>query len=230
MPTPIHLACASDSSRFAINGVLYERKPGHRPIVVGTNGKALAIVPVGDESPRDSAPVTAIIPTRIVQQALRGKKPKDPLAPRLTVDTGAGNASAPFGSGTLSFGLIGGTFPPFMDVLPHGQDDENYTAVTLDAGLLVDLALAIGAGDHGEGCKVTILAPKNASKPLLVMSARGGDSDGAVGVLMPAAPGSLNPLEQWRKRLTGLGVKIAPAAVPAATQPDGDTHTKGGAA
>lgn len=123
-------ATAVENARFAINGVLMERK-GKRLRLVGTDGKRLAVAAgacTGDGE------MTLIVPSKSLNILV--KMLGDPDS---KVVIGKADGQAVFqveGVGTLVTSLVEGTFPPFEDVIPKDQDKR----VTFDAA---DLATAI---------------------------------------------------------------------------------------
>jgi DNA polymerase-3 subunit beta len=116
-------ATAVENARFAINGVLMERK-GKRIRLVGTDGKRLAV----------AAGSCTGVPSKSLN--ILTKMLGDPDS---KVVIGKADGQAVFqvdGVGTLVTSLVEGTFPPFEDVIPKDQDKR----VTFDAA---DLAAAI---------------------------------------------------------------------------------------
>jgi len=123
-------ATAVENARFAINGVLMERK-GKRIRLVGTDGKRLAVAAGGCSGDGD---MTLIVPAKSLNILV--KMLGDPDS---TVTIAKADGQAVFqvnGVGTLVTSLVEGTFPPFEDVIPKDQDKR----VTFDAA---DLAAAI---------------------------------------------------------------------------------------
>ena len=123
-------ATAVENARFAINGVLMERK-GKRIRLVGTDGKRLAVASGGCSGDGE---MTFIVPSKSLNILL--KMLSDPDA---KVVIGRADGQAVFqveGVGTLVTSLVEGTFPPFEDVIPKDHDKR----VTFDAA---DLAAAI---------------------------------------------------------------------------------------
>lgn len=114
-------ATAAESSRYAINGVLFDRK-GKKLRMVATDGRRLA-VSRGDCQKSADGDTSCIIPTKALNLVLR--LIDDPDAPiRIAVDenqilfaVGEGLDAA-----VLSSNLVEGVFPPFEDVIPRDQD------------------------------------------------------------------------------------------------------------
>lgn len=131
-------AAAAEHSRYAINGVLFERD-GKKLRLVATDGRRLAVAR-GEAKPASGGKdgkVACIVPTKALN--LLGKLIVDPDA---TVKMAIEENQAVFnvGEGTdaavLSTNLVEGAFPPFEDVIPKDQDKK----VTFDAA---ELASAI---------------------------------------------------------------------------------------
>lgn len=123
-------ATAVENARFAINGVLMERK-GKRIRLVGTDGKRLAVAAGACSGEGD---MTFIVPSKSLNILV--KMLGDPDA---KVVIGNADGQAVFqveGAGTLVTSLVEGTFPPFEDVIPKDHDKR----VSFDA---TDLATAI---------------------------------------------------------------------------------------
>jgi len=123
-------AAAAEHSRYAINGVLFDRD-GRKLQLVATDGRRLAVAKgtchTGDGKSRTIVPVKAL--------SLLGKLINDPETPvRIALDesqilfqVGQGPDSA-----LLTSNLVEGAFPPFEDVIPKDQDKR----VTFEAGAL----------------------------------------------------------------------------------------------
>lgn len=115
-------ATAVENSRYAISGVLFDRK-GKRAQMVATDGRRLAIcraecLPGGDEGD-----FTAIVPGKTL--GVLGRLLSDPEAtveiarqgPAIWFRAGEGGEQA-----CLSSSLVEGVFPPFEDVIPKEHD------------------------------------------------------------------------------------------------------------
>ena len=113
-------AIAAESSRFAISGVLVEKR-GKQLRFVATDGRRLAVA-IGDVEggPEDE---TFILPSKPLQ--ILNKLVDDPDA---TVSIVRDESQAIFRIGegadaaVLSTNLVEGKFPPFEDVIPKDQD------------------------------------------------------------------------------------------------------------
>ena len=126
-------AAAVEHSRYAINGVLFERK-GNKLRLVATDGRRLAMAT--GESRSGEGERSCIVPTKALK--LVPKLVDDPGAPiRLAIEEhqilmAFGDADAPGETAVLSSNLVEGAFPPFEDVVPKEQDKK----VSFDAGIL----------------------------------------------------------------------------------------------
>jgi len=113
-------AAAAEHSRYAINGVLYERT-GNKIRMVATDGRRLALAKGSCHG--NDGQASCIIPTKALN--LINRLIDDPEAPvRLAVEEnqiimqiGEGGDAA-----VLSSNLVEGAFPPFEDVIPKDQD------------------------------------------------------------------------------------------------------------
>ncbi|MCG8432453.1 MAG: DNA polymerase III subunit beta, partial [Gammaproteobacteria bacterium] len=112
-------ATARENSRYAINGVLFERE-GNKVAVVATDGHRLALARGecrssggGDEKQ------TAIIPTKALTMLLRLLSDTD-----ATVKSKVADNQILFATDTavLSSNLVEGNFPPYKDVIPKDGD------------------------------------------------------------------------------------------------------------
>ena len=138
LPPPIGrtvFATAVENSRYAINGVLLERKGRHLRMVA-TDGRRLAVAR-GECSTNAEEDASSIIPTKALNVLSRlMSDPDEPVRVRrdhnqILFQVGDGPA-APM----LSSNLVEGSFPPFEDVIPKDQDKR----VEFDSG---DLSSAV---------------------------------------------------------------------------------------
>lgn len=127
-------AAAAEHSRYAINGVLFERE-GKKLRLVATDGRRLALArgeckPVS--GPKEGK-VTCIVPTKALN--LLGKLITDPESV-VRMANEENQAIFAVGEGAdaavLSTNLVEGAFPPFEDVIPKDQDKR----VTFDSAML----------------------------------------------------------------------------------------------
>ncbi len=125
-------AAAVEHSRYAINGVLFERS-GSKLRLVATDGRRLAMATGPAEGTDDRS---CIVPTKALKLAL--KLVDDPDATiRMAIDDNQvlfafGGGDTPGETAVLSSNLVEGAFPPFDDVVPKEQDKK----VTFDAATL----------------------------------------------------------------------------------------------
>jgi DNA polymerase-3 subunit beta len=123
-------AAAAEHSRYAINGILFDRD-GRNLRMVATDGRRLAVATGHCENVKEKA--TCIIPTKAL--GLIDKLITDPDA---SVRVAVLENQALFGVGegpgeaVLSSNLVEGSFPPFEDVIPKDQDKK----VTSDVEVL----------------------------------------------------------------------------------------------
>jgi DNA polymerase-3 subunit beta len=129
-------AAAAEHSRYAINGVLFERD-GKKLRLVATDGRRLAVARGEARPTTKDGKATCIVPTKALN--LLGKLIVDPEASvKMAIEENQAVFSIGEGSdaAVLSTNLVEGAFPPFEDVIPKDQDKK----VTFDAS---ELASAI---------------------------------------------------------------------------------------
>jgi DNA polymerase III subunit beta len=126
-------AAAAEHSRYAINGVLFERD-GKRLRMVATDGRRLALAR-GDAKPASGAPAKAmcIVPTKALN--LLNRLIDDPES-SVKIAIEENQALFQVGEGpdaaVLSSNLVEGAFPPFEDVIPKDQDKKvTFDSITL---------------------------------------------------------------------------------------------------
>ncbi|MCA9294997.1 MAG: DNA polymerase III subunit beta [Phycisphaerales bacterium] len=122
-------AAAAEHSRYAINGVLFDRK-GTKMRMVATDGRRLAIATGDAISGKDDR--RCIIPTKALNLVNRLMRNPEAIV-QIAVDenqilfrVGDGPDAA-----VLSSNLVEGAFPPFEDVIPKDQDKRG-TFVSVD--------------------------------------------------------------------------------------------------
>lgn len=130
-------AAAVEHSRYAINGVLYQRD-GRRLRLVATDGRRLAMAT--GEARGGEGERTCIIPSKALKIVM--KIIDDPEMPvRLAIEDhqilmAIGDADAPGDVAVLSSNLVEGAFPPFEDVVPKEQDKKvSFDAATLGSAV-----------------------------------------------------------------------------------------------
>ena len=115
-------AAAREMTRYAINGVLFERK-GKKVSLVATDGHRLA--QTKDDIAGDGKDVSAVVPIKAInlierllvdpEQSVSLQFKENKLFVQVASETG-GVAS------TMSSSLVEGTFPPYGDVIPKDSD------------------------------------------------------------------------------------------------------------
>ena len=122
-------ATAKETSRYAINGVLFKRD-GKRLELVATDGRRLAlcrsVLPASDKETRA---ISCIVPTKALTMLQKlFADPEEPV--RIAITDGQIYCSVGGGEGkkaggeraVMSSNLVEGTFPPYEDVIPKDHD------------------------------------------------------------------------------------------------------------
>lgn len=114
-------AAAREMTRYAINGVLFERR-GKKLNLVATDGHRLAIA--RGELDQEGKDVSAVVPIKAIalidrlltdpEQTVALQFKENKLFLQVSSDAGI--------SGTLSSSLVEGSFPPYVDVVPKETD------------------------------------------------------------------------------------------------------------
>ncbi len=128
-------ASARETSRYAINGVLFKRD-GKRLEMVATDGRRLALCRAGVKGgDKDESPTQCIVPKKAL--GLFGKLVKDPnhaiqiaitdnriffAALDVAAEDFKGGKNAPAPRAVLTSQLVEGSFPPYEDVIPKDGD------------------------------------------------------------------------------------------------------------
>ncbi len=113
-------AAAAEHSRYAINGILFDRDEKHLRMVA-TDGRRLAVA--RGTCSGGSGKTSCIVPTKAL--TLLNKLVRDPDATvKVTIEENQMLFCIGEGAGAsiLSSNLVEGTFPPFEDVIPKDQD------------------------------------------------------------------------------------------------------------
>jgi DNA polymerase-3 subunit beta len=128
-------ATARETSRYAINGVLFKRD-GKRLEMVATDGRRLALARAplsGGE--KDAKAVSCIIPSKGLGMLMKLISQHDEPVQIAITDAqilfSFGTAASP-GRAVLVSNLVEGSFPPYEDVIPKDQDKK----VTFDRDVL----------------------------------------------------------------------------------------------
>ncbi len=156
-------ATAVENSRYAINGVLFERK-GKKIRVVATDGRRLAVAR-GEVISAADGESKAIVPTKALNTLLRlivdpAQSVKVALdANQIIFMVGTGDDAA-----LLTSNLVQGAFPPFEDVIPKDQDKK----VSFDSAELTSAVrrAALLTNEESKGVRL------NFSKDRLTLTSR----------------------------------------------------------
>lgn len=111
----VTFACSTETSRYAINGVLLTGK-GKKLEAVATDGRRLAVASWPARVEGDM--VDSIIPSGAIQAVRRIIGDDE----EVTITIGGGNAVFAGGGATVATNLVEGNFPPYKDVVPKNHD------------------------------------------------------------------------------------------------------------
>lgn len=153
-------AAARESTRYAINGVLWERK-GSKLFLVATDGRRLAKA-VGPVRKGTGEGINLIVPTKTMALLLRVMQAADDEE---VLIRGSGNQLlVQVGGTTVSSVLVEGHFPKYEDVIPR----ENPTKVVFNRESLYAAIrkAALLTGDESKGIRIDL------SKKGVVFSSR----------------------------------------------------------
>ena len=149
-------AAANEQSRYAINGVLFERS-GQTLRCVATDGRRLALSSCSCEKTTDQDGNT-IVPSKALQ--LLGKLLDARAQGEVRVSIRDGRAHFGIGHGsrnaTITSTLVEGSFPPWSDVVPKDNDIH----VTMDTSSLAGAVrrAALLTSQESRGVKLTFSA------------------------------------------------------------------------
>ena len=149
-------AAANEQSRYAINGVLFERS-GQTLRCVATDGRRLALSSCACEKTTDKDGNT-IIPSKALQ--LLGKLLDARAQGEVRVSIREGRAHFGIGHGsrnaTITTTLVEGSFPPWSDVVPKDNDIH----ITMDTSSLAGAVrrAALLTSQESRGVKLTFSA------------------------------------------------------------------------
>ncbi len=115
-------AAARESTRYAINGVLWETK-GNKLTLAATDGRRLAVARGMLAAAPAQAPPTAIVPTKAL--ALLGRLAIDATM-RTAVKITKNQLLLDAGRAKMSTALVEGQFPKYQDVVPTDMDRMAY--------------------------------------------------------------------------------------------------------
>lgn len=168
-------ATAKESSRYAINGVLWEAK-GKKLMLVATDGRRLARCRVDlQQAPADGAEHKIIIPAKTMALLEKlGKREKEIVAVKL-VDNQVLLSCA---NVVISSNLVEGNFPKYEDIIPTDYDKK--LTLSTDAALSGVRRAALLTSEESKGVKLSLGEKEGA----LVFSGSSPDA-GAAEVSMP---------------------------------------------
>ncbi len=152
-------AAAIEHTRYAINGVLFDRT-GRQLRLVATDGRRLAMA--RGECSSGEGDRSCIVPSKALKMV--AKLLNDPEQPvRLAVDEhqilfAVGDPDQPSDAAVISSNLVQGAFPPFDDVVPKDQDKK----VTFDAATLHSAIrrAALLTNEESKGVRMSFCADK----------------------------------------------------------------------
>lgn len=155
-------AAARENTRYAINGVLWERK-GNKLRLIATDGRRLALSGASLEKGR-GGDAEAIVPLKALQVLLRmHMDPEERMAVRLT----SNQIILRTDRATINSVLVEGRFPNFNDVIPRDFDkrveiprDDLLSAVKRAALLTNEESKGIRMALSGEGLVLSSRAPQ----------------------------------------------------------------------
>lgn len=118
-------ATARETSRYAINGVLFKRD-GKRLELVATDGRRLALARANlSGTEKDAKAVQCIVPSKALNMLQKLIQDHDEAVQIAITENqiffSFGTAGSP-GRALLVSNLVEGTFPPYEDVIPKDQD------------------------------------------------------------------------------------------------------------
>ena len=157
-------ATARENSRYAINGVLFERE-GNKLAVVATDGHRLALARGSCKATKgDGKTAQAIVPTKALNLLLRLFSDGEQVVRVKIADSHMLFATD---DATLSSKLVEGNFPPYKDVIPKDQDrkatlatDVLISALRRAALLTNEESRGVRLAFSGEGVTLTSRAPE----------------------------------------------------------------------
>ncbi|MGE5296903.1 MAG: DNA polymerase III subunit beta [Solirubrobacterales bacterium] len=175
-------ATAKESSRYAINGVLWEAK-GKKLMLVATDGRRLARCRVDlQHAPADAAERKIIVPAKTMALLEKlGKKEKEVVAIKL-VDNQVLLSCA---NVVISSNLVEGNFPKYEDIIP-GDYDKKLTLST-EVALSGVRRAALLTSEESKGVKLSLT-------PNALMFSGSSPEAGAAEVSMPVEYGG-EPIE-----------------------------------
>ena len=155
-------ATARENSRYAINGVLFERT-GNKLCVVATDGHRLALAKGTCKAAKsdDKTPKSAIIPTKALQLLLQlFDDAEQEVAVKLVDNQILFKAD----DAVMASNLVEGNFPPYGDVIP--KDSDKKATLETDAFISAVRRAALLTNEESKGVRMAF------SKDGLTISSR----------------------------------------------------------
>ena len=156
-------ATARENSRYAINGVLFERT-GDKLIVVATDGHRLAVANGSCTADTADESSTAVIPAKALNLLLRLF---DDAEQTVQVKVRDSQIIFKADNAVLASNLVEGNFPPYRDVIPKDGDkkaklstDSFISAVRRAALLTNEESKGVRMAFSDEGLKLSSRAPE----------------------------------------------------------------------
>jgi DNA polymerase-3 subunit beta len=142
-------ATARENSRYAINGVLFERE-GNKLAVVATDGHRLALAKgtckaTGD----DKTPRSAIVPTKALNLLLRLF---DDAEQTVSVKVDDSRILFKTEDAVLASNLVEGNFPPYKDVIP--KDGDRKATLSTDSFISAIRRAALLTNEESKGVRM----------------------------------------------------------------------------
>lgn len=140
----VSLFSSKDESRYVLNGVYVQSRPGKAPLLVATDGRRLGLVASVAEQPNEQVEFSAVISSRAVARAIRlakeemvksGKKRPDSHDVEFTVvpqPVGIPSLNMTVWDTTVTMlkGLVDGSFPKWEHVIPcQGAEKREWVCV-----------------------------------------------------------------------------------------------------
>lgn len=145
-------AAAKEMTRYAINGVLFEKK-GKKLMLVATDGHRLA--QTKDDVASEGKDVSAVVPIKAInlierlltdpEQTVSLQFKENKLFVKVASETGGVTA-------TMSTALVEGTFPPYNDVIP--KDSDKKVTINKDRFLSAVRRAALLTNEESKGVRL----------------------------------------------------------------------------
>jgi DNA polymerase-3 subunit beta len=145
-------ATAKESSRYAINGVLWEAK-GKKLLLVATDGRRLARCRVDLEKapPKDLGDLKIIVPSKTMSLLEKiGSKDKESVAVKLVEN----QVLIRCANVVVSSNLVEGNFPKYEDIIPKDYDKK--LTLPTEAALSAVRRAALLTSEESKGIKLSV--------------------------------------------------------------------------